>query len=150
MLDRLEALSVIGSGRVSTGPLPAFTAAAFVEVSYSPALLLEAYFSAVITDDREFAHACGCGFEAYFEEMYQVNEAGTGSVFVERSYTLAQVIAFVVENARSHEDPRPIASSVAWDAGFVLGWLSAHALVDRPVALMALEVLRALIEPSSC
>ena len=147
MLDRLELLAVIGPAG-STGPLPAVSAAAFVDLPYSPALLLHSSFRAAILDDAEFAPACGYGFEAYFEEMYQDNETGTGSVFVARSYSWAEVIDFVMENARSHE-ARFMPPSLAWDAGFVLGWLSAHALVDRPVALMALEVLHRLIASSA-
>ena len=147
MLDQVEILAVIGPA-VATGPLPAMSAAAFVDVPYSPALLLEASLSAAITDDEEFTSGCSWGFECYFEEMYRVNEERTGTVFVERSYSWAEVIAFVLENARSHE-ARYMPPSLAWDAGFVLGWLSAHALVDRPVALLALEVLRGLIEPSA-
>ena len=149
MLNQVGVSSVIGSGITSTGPLLAVSAAAFVDLPYSPALLLDSCFSAAITSEREFRSACEYGFDDYFEEMYQSNEADTGSVFVERSYTLAEVIAFVVGNARSHE-ARFLPSSLAWDAGFVLGWLSAHALVDRPASLLALEVLRALIERLSC
>lgn len=123
------------------------TAAAFVDLPYSPALLLDSSFSAAITDDAEFPVACSSGYEAYFEEMYQENEECTGSVFVAQSYTRPDVIAFVMENARSHEAPF-LPPSLAWDAGFVLGWLSAHALVDRPAALMGLEVLQRVIEPA--
>lgn len=148
MLDQLKALSVISSdvsGIVSTGPLSAVSAAAFCELPYSPALLLDSSFSTEITDDPRFHKACAYGFDDYFEEMYEWN--GDESVFVAQSFSWADVIAFVIENVLHWRmidlvvEPAP-----AWDAGFVLGWLSAHALVDRPVSLMALEVLRALIE----
>lgn len=154
MLDQLVvSSSVIGSCSVSsTGPLPVvFTAAAFRDLPYSPALLLNSSFSAKITDDPKFHTSCGWGYEAYFEEMYAWDEEGDNLVFVAQPYTWADVVVLVVNNTLHwklidsllYELP-----SHAQDAGFVLGWLSAHALVDRPVSLQALEVLRALIEPA--
>ena len=138
MLDWLEALPVIGSNCVSSGPLPAVSAAAFVEVPYTPAVLLNARFSAVITDDSAFREACAEGFEMYFFELERDMPSYEWTDMVERVFAAA-----------APWDMRGVpALPVTWSAGFVLGWLSAHALVDHLVALMALEVLHALIEPS--
>jgi hypothetical protein len=125
------------------------TAAAFCDLPYSPALLLDGLFSAVITDDAEFHQACESGFNAYFEEMYELDEMLHES-FVARRYNWADLAGFVSETVWSihlHDWRRGV--SAAWGAGFGLGWLSAHALLDRPASEMALEVLRALIEPPS-
>ena len=147
MLDRLEALSVIGSRRASTDSLSlTVSAAAFVDLPYSPAVLLNSSFSVKLTDDVEFHRACESGFAAYFEEMYELDGQMQGT-FVEKRYEWADLVVFVGETVSSIHlrDWRRV--SVAWGAGFGLGWLSAHALVDRPASVMALEVLRSLIEP---
>ncbi len=70
---------------------------------------------------------------------------------VVQCYSWADVVVFVIENILHWRktDLIMIGPSPEWDAGFVLGWLSAHALVDRSVASQALEVLRALIRPAS-
>ena len=148
MLNQLAVSSVIGSRSVSTGPLSAvLSAAAFVDLPYSPALLLDSSFSANITDNPEFHKACKYGFDAYFEDMYELDEE-YNETFVEKRYSWAEVATLVGETVWSIglRDWRRVPS--AWGAGFGLGWLSAHALVERPVSLLALEVLRVLIEPS--
>lgn len=150
MFNQLAVSSVIGSRSVSTGPLLAVSAAAFCELPYSSALLLDSSFGVDITDDSKFRRACESGFDAYFEEMYELD--GDRPFFVARSYSGSDMIVFVLENVLHCQagDRLVDLPSVVWDAGFVLGWLSAHALVDRPASLLALEVLRALIERVSC
>ena len=151
MFNQLGVSSVIGSRCASTDSLSlTVSAAAFVDLPYSPALLLDSSFSATITDDSEFHTACESAFDAYFEEMYELD--GNKSVFVEKFYSGSDMVIFVLENVLHWKEDDRLAglSSVAWDAGFALGWLSAHALVDRPASLLALEVLRALIECLSC
>ena len=122
------------------------TAADFVDMSYSPALLLDSKFDVSITDDSEFREACEDGFKAYFEGMYEMDEEDD-DVFVERCYTWAEVIESVVDNALSEGEPGRLLPCVE-RAGFALGWLSALALTDRSMARRALTVLEALLAPS--
>ncbi len=124
------------------------TAADFRDVPYSPALLLESRFDASITDDDEFAKGCAWGFDAYFEEMFQWNETRTELVFVQKAYTWAEVVSWLIEGVLTGDEPASLTSR-AWRAGFLLGWLSALALTRRPMALLGLEVLHALIVPVS-
>ena len=149
MFNQLGVSSVIGSCRASTGLLLTVLAAAFVDLPYSPTVLLDSSFSAKLTDDAEFHRACASGFAAYFEEMYELDEQMQGK-FVEKRYEWADLVMFVSETASVIHLCDWRRTSSAWGAGFGLGWLSAHGLVDRPVALMALEVLCVLIEPSLC
>ena len=132
MLIQLAVSPVIGSGDVSPAPLPAVSAATFVDLPYAPALLLHAPFSAVITNDSAFENACAEGFEMY--------------LFEARAYAWADLIEYVMAAAAPWDMRGVPATPVVWSAGFMLGWLSAHALVDRPAALMALEVVYSLIE----
>ncbi len=122
------------------------TAADFVDMSYSPALLLDSKFDASITDAPEFREACRDGFTFYFEEMYEWDEQDN-EVFVECRYTWAEVIESVVDNALSEGEPGRLLPCVE-RAGFALGWLSALALTDRSMARRALTVLEALLAPS--
>ncbi len=123
------------------------TAAAFVDVPYSPAFLLESRFDASITDDPEFPFTCGCGFDAYFAEMFEWNEEHTDLVFVEKCYTWAEVVELVTETMLHGDKPERVESRSA-RAGFALGWLSALALVNREWALMGLTLLTVLVTPS--
>src|SRR5437588_5825944 len=116
------------------------TAAAFVDVPYSPAFLLESRFDASITDDPEFPFTCGCGFDAYFAEMFEWNEEHTDLVFVEKCYTWAEVAELVAETMLHEDRPEHIESNAS-RAGFVLGWLSALALTHRSLALTGLTLL---------
>src|SRR6266567_9192245 len=122
------------------------TVADYVEMPYSPALLLDSKFDASITDDPEFREACKDGFTFYFEEMYEWDEEDD-EVFVERCYTWVEVIESVVDNALSEGEPGRLLPCVE-RAGFALGWLSALALTDRSMARRALTVLEALLVPS--
>ncbi len=130
--------------RTQVSPL---TVADFVEMPYSPVLLLDSKFDVLITDDSEFREACEDGFKAYFEGMYEMDDEDD-DVFVERCYTWAEVIESVVDNALSEGEPGRLLPCVE-RAGFALGWLSALALTDRPMARRALTVLEALLTPSA-
>src|SRR6266704_6973752 len=103
------------------------TVADCVDLPYSPALLLDSKFDASITDDSEFCEGCETGFDAYFESMYQWNEARTDTVFVQQWFSLGEVLAFVAENVFA-EDEHDRLLPLGWRAGFLLGWLSALAL----------------------
>jgi len=130
--------------RTQVSPL---TVADFVEMPYSPVLLLDSKFDVLITDDSEFREACEDGFKAYFEVMDEMDDEDD-DVFVERCYTWAEVIESVVDNALSEGEPGRLLPCVE-RAGFALGWLSALALTDRPMARRALTVLEALLTPSA-
>ena len=120
------------------------SAAAFVDLPYSPELLLDSGFNAAITSSSEFESACQWGYDTYFDDRYEWDDEGTGMVFVAESYPFAEVIGFVFRNIFPEKYPHETAP-LACRAGVILGWLSAHALVDRPVSLLALEVLRVLL-----
>jgi len=130
--------------RTQVSPL---TVADCVDMPYSPALLLDSKFDASITDDPEFRAACETGFDAYFESMYQWNEARTDTVFVGRRFSRGGVLAFVAENVFA-EDEHDGLLLVGWRGGFLLGWLSALALTDRVTATQALAVVEVLLMPS--
>lgn len=116
----------------------------FVEVAYTPALLLSVQLDAALTEHADFAQACEDGFDAYFEDLY-VNASDGELVCVERVYTLTKIYAEVCADVLSFLDRRfgteiTLASSV----GFALGWLSALALaqpVEAHAGLVLLEVL---------
>ena len=122
------------------------TIADFVEMPYSPAVLLDSKFDASMTYDPEFREASRDGFTFYFEEMYEWDEEDN-EVFVGRCYTWVEVIESVVDNALSEGEPGRLLPCVE-RAGFALGWLSALALTDRSTARRALTVLEALLVPS--
>lgn len=133
---------------IETVLLPPVSAAAFVEVPYSPTFLLDCSFPAFIRHDHEFALACGCGFDDYFEMMYEWSESDE-LVFVEKFYTWAEVVTFVIDEMfpctwYGHE------TSLPFRAGFLLGWLSALALVNRSMAVMALDIVQALLVSRHC
>jgi len=130
------------------GTTSVLSAAAFVEMKYSPAVLLEASLGADITDDAEFRKACEWGFDAYFEEMYHWNASHTDLEFLETCYTWSEVVEFVIEVVLGEYQELAVMPSRCWRAGFVLGWLSALALVNRFDAVRAVTLLRALIVPS--
>ncbi len=119
----------------------------FVDLPYTPALLLDAHFGAEITDHRKFAVACQDGFEWYFSAMWQPTE-DKEEVFVERVYTWAEVEKQVMGDMMRRYDLSEVvfgAPSLPWRAGFVLGWLSGLALCDRGLALRGLELLKTVV-----
>jgi len=123
---------------------PALTVAAFAEVPYSPALLLESSFDASVTDSEEFHLGCKWGFDAYFDTMYGWGESKAELVFVEKRYTWAEIVEFVFLTALG-EDPPGYVTLRDWRAGFGLGWLSALALTNRHEAMLGLTMLTVLL-----
>jgi hypothetical protein len=127
-------------------PIGSLTPADFQDVSYSPMFLLPVQFDASITTDPEYPDGCEGGFYCYFEDMFQRDEAGRGTVFIDRFYSRADVMSLVVEGLSSSLSPsRWDAAPLSYSVGFVLGWLSALALTDRPLALGGLELLTVLV-----
>jgi hypothetical protein len=122
------------------------TLAEYAEMPYAPTLLLDSKFDASLTDDPEFRRACESGFEGYFELMYEWNEDRTAAVFVEKRYTWADLAVLVDETVGDTGLQGWRGVSFAWGAGFGLGWLSAHALVQREDAELALARLTVGIE----
>jgi len=129
---------------VSGAPVLVAKPSSFVEVAYTPALLLSVQLDAALTEHADFAQACEDGFYAYFEDLY-VNASDGELVCVERVYTLTKVYAEVCEGVLSFLDRRYGAEmTLAWAVGFMLGWLSALALaqpVEAHAGLVLLEVL---------
>jgi hypothetical protein len=121
------------------------TMADLAEMPYSPALLLESRFDASVTDNPEFRAACEIGFDAYFDGLIELDEE-SHVTFVEKPHTWAELVAFVDETAGVTGSQGRHGVSFAWGSGFGLGWLSAHALVKREDAVMALGRLMARIE----
>ena len=136
---------------VSTIPMPMntpvapLTLAEYAEMSYCPALSLDAKFDASVTDDPEFCKGCYWGYEAYFEGRCEWQESGA---VVAKRQSLSEVLAFVAETAFPGHVPGVADPSVAWCAGFGVGWLSALALTDRAMAVQALPVLEMLLTPA--
>lgn len=136
----------------TTDALPAVTIAPlapshFQHVPYSSALLLPVRFDASIIDDPEYAAACQGGFEGYFEGMLDWNEAGDDLVFVNRCYTWVDIVQNVSDNLlNTNTLPGCSPTSLAWRAGYMLGWLSALALTDRALALRGVSLLCVLVD----
>src|SRR5207248_9007164 len=76
---------------------PRLTVAAFAEVPYSPALLLESSFDASVTDSDEFHLGGRWGFDAYFDTMYHWGESKAELVFGEKHYIWAEIVEFVFQ-----------------------------------------------------
>ncbi len=129
---------------------PDLTVAAFVDVPYSPALLLESSFDVSVIHDLDFRSGCEWGYNAYFENMCEWDGAHEELIVVPQHYTWPKIVAFVVETAGAvgcFRDKRGDGFPFAWHAGFGLGWLSALALTNRHEAMMGLAMLTALIIP---
>jgi len=123
---------------------PGLTVAAFAEMPYSPALLLESSFDASVTDSDEFHLGCKWGFDAYFDTMYDWGESKAELVFVEKRYTWAEIVEFVIQTVLGKEPPGYVTLR-DWRAGFGLGWLSALALTNRHEARLGLAMLTTLL-----
>ena len=122
------------------------TPADFQDIPYSPVLLLRVHFDVSITADPEYQSACETGFDAYFEEMVQWNEAGTDLVFVDCFSTCTEVMSFVARGMiRDHCPSYWGVVPFSFSIGFVLGWLSALSLTDHAQALVGLELLIVLV-----
>lgn len=145
MLDIIgtpESFPVVSLLSAAGSPIPAD----FQDIPYSPVLLLRAHFDVSITADPEYQSACETGFDAYFEEMVQWNEAGTDLVFIDCFSSCAEVISFVARGMiRDHCPSYWGVVSFSFSVGFVLGWLSALSLTDRALALVGLELLIVLV-----
>ncbi len=111
----------------------------FIGLPYSPALMLDARLSAVITDDPEFRPACEWGFTVFFEEVE--NEEF-------EACTMEAVKAAIRENMRDDIDPFFGGVPLVNRVGVSLGWLSALALAQYQEAKEGLQELMALLERS--
>ncbi len=126
----------------SVPPMTRPSVLTFVEMPYTPSLLLEVQLPISVVADSAFSEACEIGFNSYFEDMYQCSSSGE-CTFVERLYTWADVEREVREQVvTTHEK---YGERLPWCAGSALGWLSALALTDRPLALQGAALVSALI-----
>jgi hypothetical protein len=158
MLDLVTSPAETGSScvAVSLDTAPAagvkLSPSLFVDLPYSPVLLLDAHFGADLTDHKDFVTACGEGFEFYFENMYHYGSEDLPEVFEDYFYTWPEVEDVVIENVMLSSPGEQVyvrmfgPISLAWRAGFVLGWLSALALVDRVLALCGLALLQQKVQ----
>ena len=131
---------MVNTAQMMTKVAP-LTLADYAEMPYTPAVLLDSKIDASITDDPEFRQGCEDGFGFYFGYR-ECDESGSWFVQGRESYSWEVVVAFLTNNLLDEEDGcRP------WRVGHLLGWLSAFALFDRPMAGRALTVLEALLVP---
>ena len=139
MIDPPENMPVL-----TLTPVPrSSTPADFQNLPYSPTLLLSAPFAASLTADPEYQAGCECGFDSYFTDMHHWLPGLRGFFFVDRLHTPASVRDYL-----SHEityDPVRNPCFLSWRAGWGLGWLSALALTDQPLALSGLEQLQTIV-----
>ena len=111
-----------------------------VEIAYSPSLLLPFPFHVSLSPYADYVAGCETGFDAYFECMYQRDPQNQGLlVFVNRFYSWGEVSQKMISWVTDEEAP------LEWSAGFSLGFLSALALTDRPLALAGLNLLSQLV-----
>ena len=123
----------------------ALTPAAFDTMPYTATVLLPVALDASIIEDSEYVAGCQAGFESYFCEMHQWNEAVTSYVFVNRFYTPAQVKRRVRLDMLDSDANGWEPSLLPWRTGFMHGWLSALALTDYDLAIYGMGVLLALV-----
>lgn len=123
------------------------TPADFQDLSYAPGFLIEYLGNASITTHPEYRSGCKDGFHGYFDEMFVWNESGTDLVFRDHFYTRTEVITFLVNCIIKDRylDSR-IVIPFSFSVGFALGWLSALALTNYPLALSSLELLTVLVD----
>ena len=122
------------------------TPADFVDLPYSPVLLLPVHFDAALTSDPEYVTACEVGFDAYFEEMLVPGDSLEQASYVSYFYTCSEVLCLIADDLLGEEESIFSPSSSAWCAGFRLGWLSALALTQRDLALFVLAALVVLVD----
>lgn len=127
------------SSFVALVPAPVVKPSDFLTLSYAPALLLDVRFPIVVIADAVFSDACEVGFDAYFDEMMS-GSTFEDSYLEDHFYTWDEVERVLCENMSS-----AYGDSLPWRAGFCLGWLSALALTDRPLALRGAELLCLLV-----
>ncbi len=112
----------------------------FQHVSYSPALLLPVQFDTRLTLDPEYQKACQVGFDDGIERLSEEDERELFTWDMVRNEVLISLL-----DVQKVFPPGFPTLSLAWASGFLLGWLSALALIDRPLALRGLELLTVLI-----
>src|SRR5690349_21577191 len=119
----------------------------FVNVEYTPSLLLCTSFTWPFVGDPYHHIACKDGFGAYFENMCQWNADGTDILFIDHFYTLGEVVQWLAENVCDKKNyPVGGRMSLSWRVGIAVGWLSALALVDASLAAQGVQVLACLVE----
>ncbi len=126
-------------------------AVADLDFSYAPDFLLSAPFGRSIVEHSDFVLACENGFTCYFEELIGDDEQGR-EVFAKQGYTWDEVVTFLVkcvEGFSNSEVMLVCQMSLAWLAGFGLGWLSALAVFRPEEAGRALVVLTVLLGPAA-
>ena len=107
----------------------------FANVPYHPAFLLPARFHASLVSHPEYTSACRGGFDGYLSEGDGLDNP-----------TREGVMAFVAEELVCVAFDERFKPELAYRAGFVLGWLSALALMDWALALAGLELLHVLVD----
>ena len=112
----------------------------FQDISYSPKLLLPVQFDTRLTLDPEYQKACQVGFDDGFGRLSEEDERELFNWDVVRNEVLRSLL-----DVQRVLPPGFPTCSLAWASGFLLGWLSALALVDRPLALRGLELLTVLL-----
>ncbi len=134
-----ESLPVVTLAPVTRSP----STADFKDLPYSPTLLLSAQFDSALTADPEYQESCEWGYESYFAEMHRWLPDLREFTFHDRIHTLTSVEQYLL--CEVVYDPVRNPGSLASRAGWGLGWLSALALTDRPLALSGLELLQDLV-----
>lgn len=112
----------------------------FQDISYSPAFLLPAQFDTRLTLDPEYQKACQVGFDDGIERLSEEDERELFTWDMVRNEVLTSLL-----DVQRVLPPGFPTLSLAWASGFLLGWLSALALIDRPLALRGLELLTVLL-----
>jgi len=134
-----------------TEALPTLTAVCkpsdFVDVEYTPALLLCTSFTWPFVGDMNHHIACKDGFVLYFENMYHWSADGSEMLFIDHFYTLDEVVQWLTENVCKHKYcPLDGYISLSWRVGIACGWLSALALVDAGLAAQGVQILARLVK----
>ncbi len=112
----------------------------FQDISYSPVFLLPVQFDTRLTLDPEYQEACHVGFDDGFGRLSEEDERELFNWDVVRNEVLRSLL-----DVQKVLPPGFPTLSLAWASGFLLGWLSALALIDRPLALRGLELLTVLL-----
>jgi hypothetical protein len=111
----------------------------FIDMPYSPALLLEGRFDASITDHVDFAVACREGFECCLEEIDDFCGLFASWDGMERE--IVRTMTRCYDKTEQYWG----VCSLPDRAGFMLGVLSAYAYVDRLLVLCGLGLLTKLV-----
>jgi hypothetical protein len=109
-------------------------------VSYSPVFLLPVEFDTGLTHHPEYQEACHVGFDDAFGRLSEEDERELFTWDLVRNEVLTSLL-----DVQKVLPPGFPTLSLAWASGFLLGWLSALALVDRSLALRGLELLTVLL-----